>query len=607
LSAPIQALRFFLQARLSRRIVLWVFASILLIEAIILLPSIYRRQQELLNNLKALSTARVEGALAAINLAHPMNTTAEFLAQLKMLAPSDVVRGGALYRLTGERINSFGESPKLTFAAVQANKAATHYDWTTQRYDAAWTMKVLDGRYVLIVRHDTHLVQRELIAFIGRIAGLVTIISIFVTIVTLAGLERILIMPILLLRNDLLQAGQELRQDNAQPNQIPAFDSLRRRSRDELGEVIAAFEQMYQQIADSIAERRQVEAELRQSEEKFSKAFRASPSAILISTLASGRIIEVNDSFLQLYGSDLDSVVGRTAKDLNLWAEPEYRAEMLQLLRQSGSARNLEYTFHNRQGEPRSILFSAETIQLNGEECLVSVANDITERKQAEKALERLAEIGELAAMIVHEVRNPLTTVMMGLKSFESLDLSDRSRTRLDLATAEAERLQRLLNEILQYARCQTLQTTELEINSLIQGMLESLRAMPAAAERQIVFTAIQPTRVLGDRDKLMQVFINLISNACEAIPAGETVTWSLETCKPQRHLWIQIHNGGEPIPPDILMQLTMPFFTTKSSGNGLGLAIVKRIVEAHMGELEIASSTDIGGTCVTVSLPYVE
>ena len=414
-------------------------------------------------------------------------------------------------------------------------------------------------------------------------------------------------MPILLLRNDLLQAGQELRQDNAQPNQIPAFNSLRLRRRDELGEVIAAFEQMYQQIADSIAERRQVEAELRQSEEKFSKAFRASPSAILISTLASGRIIEVNDSFLQLYGSDLDSVVGRTAKDLNLWAEPEYRAEMLQLLRQSGSARNLEYTFHNRQGEPRSILFSAETIQLNGEECLVSVANDITERKQAEKALERLAEIGELAAMIVHEVRNPLTTVMMGLKSFESLDLSDRSRTRLDLATAEAERLQRLLNEILQYARCQTLQTTELEINSLIQGMLESLRAMPAAAERQIVFTAIQPIRVLGDRDKLTQVFINLISNACEAIPAGETVTWSLETCKPQRHLWIRIHNGGEPIPPDILMQLTMPFFTTKSSGNGLGLAIVKRIVEAHMGELEIASSTDIGGTCVTVSLPYVE
>jgi len=607
LSAPIQALRFFLQARLSRRIVLWVFASILLIEAVILLPSIYRRQQELLSNLRALSTARVEGALAAINLAHPMNTAAEFLAQLKMLAPSDVVQGGVLYRLTGERINSFGEPPELTFAEVQANKAATRYDWATQRYDAAWTMKVLDGRYLLIVRHDTHSVQRELLAFIGRIAGLVTIISIFVTIVTLVGLERILIMPILRLRNDLLQAGQVLRQDNAQLNQIPPFESLKLHRQDELGEVIAAFEQMYQQIADSIAERRQVEAELRQSEEKFSKAFRASPSAILISTLASGRIIEVNDSFLQLYGGDLDSVVGRTAKDLNLWAAPEYRAEMLELLRQSGSARNMEYTFHNRQGEPRSILFSAETIQLNGEECLVSVANDITERKQAEKALERLAEIGELAAMIVHEVRNPLTTVMMGLKSFESLDLSERSRTRLDLATAEAERLQRLLNEILQYARCQKLQSTELEINRLIEELLESLRAMPVAAGRQILFRAIQPVRVLGDRDKLIQVFINLISNACEAISVGETVTWSLETCHVRRCLCVRIHNGGEPIPPDVLIHLTMPFFTTKSSGNGLGLAIVKRIVEAHMGELEIASSPEIGGTCVTVSLPYVE
>ena len=485
LSAPIQALRFFLQARLSRRIVLWVFASILLIEAVILLPSIYRRQQELLSYLRALSTARVEGALSAIKLANPAGLPAhlstDFLTQLKMLAPSDVVRGGALYRITGERIDSFGELPHLTFAEVNVNKNAMYYDWATQRYDAAWTMKVLDGRYVLVVRHDTQSVQRELIAFIIRIAGLVTIISIFVTIGTLIGLERILIMPILLLRNDLLTAGRAL-QDAAPRLQPPLFASLKRRRRDELGEVITAFEQMYQQISDSIAESR-----------------------------------------------------------------------------------------------------------------------------QAEKALERLAEIGELAAMIVHEVRNPLTTVMMGLKSFEALDLSEHSRLRLELATAEAERLQRLLNEILHYSRCQMLQAMPLEMNALIEELLESMRAMPAAEGRKIAFTASSPVQVLADRDKLKQVFINLISNACEAISVGETVDWSLRTCDAQRRLCIQIHNGGEPIPSEVLMQITMPFFTTKSSGNGLGLAIVKQIVEAHQGKLEIDSSAKIGGTCVTVSLPYIE
>ncbi|WP_225931238.1 two-component system sensor histidine kinase NtrB [Leptolyngbya sp. 7M] len=264
------------------------------------------------------------------------------------------------------------------------------------------------------------------------------------------------------------------------------------------------------------------------------------------------------------------------------------------------------HLFRNKQGEPRAILFSAELINLNGEECLLSVANDITERRQTEKALERLAEIGELAAMIVHEVRNPLTTVIMGLQSFQTLELSDRARLRLELALEEAERLQRLLNEILQYARCQKLDLAELELNTLIQEMLETIRTMPAAQGRLIKFTPVDPIRVLGDRDKLKQVFINLISNACEAVALGESITWKIDACQLQRTVCVQIHNGGEPIPGDLLPRLTKPFFTTKSSGNGLGLAIVKQIVEAHNGELMIDSSESIGGTTVTVMLPFV-
>jgi PAS domain S-box-containing protein len=599
-SSKIQAMRFFLQARLSQRIVIWVFASILLIEFIILVPSIHRRQQELLNQMRDLSTARVEGALAAID---PAQTETELLGQLRRLAPSEVVRGGALYRATGEEIDRFGEAPSLTFAQVKTNRQATFYDRSQSRYDAAWTMQPLRGKYLLIVRHDTTAVERELVAFAGRILLLVMIISVFVTLVTLLGLERTLLTPILLLRSDLLKMGQAVQQNQPPPE----FDSLRFRRNDELGEVIAAFDKMYSQVSESIVERTQVEQALRQSEEKFSKAFRSSPSAILISTLQEGRLIEVNDSFLQLYGSSLEEVIGRTARELNLWAAPEYRAEMVQQLRQTGSARNLEYTFRNRQGEPRSILFSAELISLDGEDCLVSVANDITERKQAEKALERLAEIGELAAMIVHEVRNPLTTVLMGLQSFASLDLSDRARLRLDLALDEANRLQRLLNEILQYARCQTLQTVELELNGLIQAMLEPIRSLPFSQGRQIEFVPTEPVEILADADKLKQVFINLISNACEAVAEGETIYWTIAACSHQRTVCVQVQNSGDPIPLEILTQLTKPFFTTKSAGNGLGLAIVRQIVEAHRGELEILSSAEVGGTLVRVVLPYVD
>jgi PAS domain S-box-containing protein len=598
-SSQFQAMRHLFQAGLSRRIVLWVFASILLIEVIILLPSIYRRQQELLTHLKDLSRERVDGGLQSINASNAAPSESVLLAQLQQVAPNTVVRGGALYRVSGELVGTFGEAPTLTIEQVERGKT-TAYDWEIRRYDAVWAMQPLDD-YVLVIRHDATSVQRELAAFIGRIALLIMIISVFVTLATLYGLARILITPILTLRNDLLKAGQAVQQDEPHPK----FASLESSRKDELGEVIAAFDQMYRQVSEAISERKQAERALRQSEEKFSKAFRSSPSAILISTLATGRIIEVNDSFLQLYGTTLEEVMGRSSLSLNLWASPEARTSLIQQIQQAGAVHNLEYVFRNQQGEPRTILFSAELIRLNGEDCLVSVANDITERKQAEKAMERLAEIGELAAMIVHEVRNPLTTVLMGLHSFKSMELPERARLRLDLAVEEAQRLQRLLNEILQYTRCQKLQATELEINALIDEMLESIQAMPAAQGRQIAFeAAANPVKVLGDQDKLKQVFINLISNACEAVSAGNVITWKVDPCPHTGTVCIRIHNGGEPIPADVLPRLTKPFFTTKSSGNGLGLAIVRRIVEAHKGELEILSSAAIGGTQVTVVLP---
>ncbi|MEM7650428.1 MAG: ATP-binding protein, partial [Cyanobacteria bacterium P01_A01_bin.70] len=103
------------------------------------------------------------------------------------------------------------------------------------------------------------------------------------------------------------------------------------------------------------------------------------------------------------------------------------------------------------------------------------------------------------------------------------------------------------------------------------------------------------------DRDRLKQVFINLLSNACEAAPADEVITCTL--IESPDCVVVKVHNGGPPIPPDVLPKLTQPFFTTKSSGNGLGLAITRRIVEAHGGTLHFASAAETG-TTVTVQLP---
>jgi two-component system, sporulation sensor kinase A len=101
------------------------------------------------------------------------------------------------------------------------------------------------------------------------------------------------------------------------------------------------------------------------------------------------------------------------------------------------------------------------------------------------------------------------------------------------------------------------------------------------------------PVTVSVDRDKFKQVLINLVTNACEAVDIGDEITIQIRS--EGSRICVRVHNGGMPIPPDLLPQLTQPFFTTKSSGTGLGLAIVKRIVEAHDGELIIESGVGIG------------
>jgi signal transduction histidine kinase len=227
------------------------------------------------------------------------------------------------------------------------------------------------------------------------------------------------------------------------------------------------------------------------------------------------------------------------------------------------------------------------------------------ERLQIEKALARLAEIGELAATIVHEVRNPLTTIMMALNAFKKLELTDRFQEYLTLSIDEADRLERLLGQILLYSRPQTLDRSPVELNSFITETLNTLQANPVASGKYLNFVAkIAPVNISADRDKLKQVLINLITNSCEAVDTGDAITIHLVEIE-NRRVCIQIHNGGLPIPVDILSELTKPFFTTKASGTGLGLAIVKRIVEAHDGEFGIESGEGIG-SIVEVQLPLM-
>lgn len=241
------------------------------------------------------------------------------------------------------------------------------------------------------------------------------------------------------------------------------------------------------------------------------------------------------------------------------------------------------------------------------------VENRTADLKHAQNQLveqAQLAAIGEFATMIVHELRNPLTTVKMGLNYIFKLELPATAQERLTLALEEAHRLEMLLSEILLYAKPQTLHLSCFDLNSLgleIQHILEDL---PEAQGRRILWeTAPRPVWIKGDRDKLKQVFFNVIQNACEAAPPQTPITCTVQVdsyhqdpASGPRQVTVTIQNWGEPIPATEIPKLTQPFYSLKPGGTGLGLAIVERILAAHQGRLTIYSD-QLQGTRVVIQL----
>ncbi len=269
-------------SRLSRRIVFWVFASVILIEAIILVPSAHKRKGELLDRLKEVSAAKVSMVMA---FAPSGIGDGDLLARLMVMQTHPFVLGGTLYRADGVKVGSFGEPPELNFAAFKTENPSGVEHRDPRRYDVVCPLDRLSPSRILVLRHDAAWVQRELYAFIFRITGLVIIISLFVTVGAWVALDPIVVTPILNLRRDLITAGEAIVRDAP----APAFYAATVQRQDELGEVITAFNRMYRQISEAIEKRKDAEAALKESLQQVE-----SYSATLGKELEKGRQMQQN-------------------------------------------------------------------------------------------------------------------------------------------------------------------------------------------------------------------------------------------------------------------------------------------------------------------------
>jgi len=158
-------------------------------------------------------------------------------------------------------------------------------------------------------------------------------------------------------------------------------------------------------VVRDITEKKRATDEIRQSEERFVKAFQANPQPMSLTVLDTGRYLDVNPSFLAVSGYTREEVIGHTSLELGIWAGPENRVEFIEQLREQGSLRNVETRLRGKDGSFRLLLSSAEQVEIAGEQCLLIASSDITERMQAQEALQeseaRFRSMAESAPLLI--------------------------------------------------------------------------------------------------------------------------------------------------------------------------------------------------------------
>jgi signal transduction histidine kinase len=216
---------------------------------------------------------------------------------------------------------------------------------------------------------------------------------------------------------------------------------------------------------------------------------------------------------------------------------------------------------------------------------------------------ERLAAIGEMAANVAHELKNPLITIGgFAGRLLKNLPAESREHGYADTIVKEVSRLEVMLTDILAFSRKPTICYSACELGEILRECINSCAT--TLEDHNITLSANLATGqwpLLGDAYQLKQVFLNLILNACEAMPNGGRITVHVEVTS-SGTVQITISDTGGGIPADMLPQIFNPFFTTKRHGTGLGLSIVNRILLNHNGSIK-AVNTD-SGALFTVTLP---
>ena len=349
--------------------------------------------------------------------------------------------------------------------------------------------------------------------------------------------------------------------------------------------------------------------DLQMARKMYQRLFESAGDGIFILDLAEGReglIVSANPAAAVMHSYKVEELSGMNIADLSGDNQCHER------LRCASSGSWVQYTVQRKKKNGERFLAEVNVGLLNIDELKYALvfSRDITQQKKVETRLQRanqMALVGEMAAGLAHEIKNPLAGIKVTLEVLaDELELNDEDQDLFARVINETTRVEKLLKGLLNYARPPKLYYERFDLNTLLDSSIRNSAVAGKTSSRAgVEFVrcfAVDLPQLEADSAQLQQVFLNVFLNAIEAMAEGGEITVSTRKVD-EKSLELEITDTGKGIPEAALVKVFRPFMTTKSKGTGLGLAICKRIIEDHGGSIA-AGIYPAGGTRFTIILP---
>jgi PAS domain S-box-containing protein len=345
-----------------------------------------------------------------------------------------------------------------------------------------------------------------------------------------------------------------------------------------------------------------------QTTESLNLSILESMDSAVLAVDSQGRVTTFNRVAEKLFSKSRENLIGESYTKIF----PQDEWLLTQFLQKKTKVKDFEIKFKPLGGEEKTLLVSNSGIfgqpgKLQG---AISVLHDITELKRLEEEArrsERLSALGNLAAGVAHEVRNPLNAISIAaqrLKSeFKPTSAQEDYQNFLSSILSEIKRLDQIVNQFLSLARSQKLNPEPTDSNAYLSEILDLVKVEAEAKGIKLEKKLSDAATLKIDRAEIKKALLNLILNGMEALESGGSLTVQTKLKPEQNAFEISISDTGRGIPPEDLSKIFQPYFTTKEKGSGLGLAIAHRIVTDHKGKMEVQS--EVGkGTNFIIILP---